>query len=86
MNQPWYIVAAFSSVGLVVGSLFVMAGLWSIGELVHHLLKQIVEILIKLLNFIDSQTPNGTIGVLGFLLLVIGFALQIAGAYFGRAR
>jgi hypothetical protein len=37
----------------------------------------------KVIDFVDAKTPDGTVGVIGFLLLVAGFLVQMYGAYIG---
>jgi hypothetical protein len=38
---------------------------------------------IRVVDLIDAKTPDGTVGVIGFFLLVTGFLLQMYGAYLG---
>jgi len=62
----------------------IVAGLWMLGELVHMSVTQAVRLPVKAVDFIDARTPDGTAGILGFVLLLIGFAFQMYGAYSGR--
>ncbi len=55
-----------------------------LGELVHMSVTQAVRLPVKAVDFIDARTPDGTAGILGFVLLLIGFAFQMYGAYSGR--
>lgn len=59
----------------------VVAGLWLLGELIHITLTKAVRIPIQLVDFIYARTPDGTVGVIGFLLLVTGFVLQMRASY-----
>jgi hypothetical protein len=37
----------------------------------------------KVIDFVDAKAPDGTVGVIRFLLLVAGFLVQMYGAYIG---
>jgi hypothetical protein len=80
-GRPWY-VAALLCILFTLGG--IVAGLWALGELVHMALTKIIEFSMRSVDFIDANTPNGTVGVIGFVLLLVGFALQMCGAYLGR--
>lgn len=79
-GRPWYLAAVLILVFLMYG---VVAGLWMLGELVHMTLTATIRASIRVVDLIDAKTPNGTVGVIGFLLLVAGFLLQMYGAYLG---
>ncbi len=61
-------------------------GLWGLGELVHMLITGTIKLPIRVLEFVEARTPDGTVGVLGFLLLVAGFSLQLFGTYLGASQ
>lgn len=84
LDQPWYVVVPIAIVFLLFG---VVAGLWLLGELMHELVSRATRFAIQVLDFVDARTPDGTVGVLGFLFLLAGFGLQIYGTYLGsRSR
>lgn len=82
MEQPWYVAIAVGLLALVFG---IFLGLWGLGEIVHMGLGGALRGAVNLLDFIDVRTPDGTVGIAGFVLLAIGFGLQIYGAYLGAA-
>jgi hypothetical protein len=83
-DQAWYLGGPLLVLLLVSG---LGPGLWLVGEFVHIGATKAVQIPIRLLDFIDSRTPDGTVGVLGFILLFAGFVLQMYGSYLsGRAQ
>lgn len=59
--------------------------LLAVGEVMHFGSIWLSKAVIKVLNFIDNKTPDGTIGVIGFLLALIGFVLQLIGIWIGRS-
>ncbi len=54
---------------------------WLLGECVHVLLTRILALSMKLIDFIDDNYPSGTIGIIGFLLLAVGFSLQFLSSF-----
>ncbi len=80
LARPWYLVGLLAVAFLVLG---VVIGLWMLGELVHVTLTATFRVSIRIMDAIDAKTPDGTVGVIGFLLLVAGFLLQMYGAYLG---
>jgi hypothetical protein len=56
----------------------------AVGEAVHYVLIYASRLPIAVLDLIDANTPNGTIGILGFMFLLLGFLLQVAGALVGH--
>ena len=50
-----------------------------LGELLYSLITWAVNGAIKGLGVIDRNTPTGTIGIFGFILLFIGFLGQVIG-------
>lgn len=83
LDRPWY-VTVLLALGFVW--LGVIAGLWMLGELVHVAATRAVQACIRVLDFVDARTPDGTVGVIGFVLLLIGFLLQMYGSYLGGHR
>jgi len=55
-----------------------------VGELVHFILNLIDKAILSILTPIESKTPTGTMGIIGFLLTAIGFILQFYGTWKGR--
>lgn len=53
--------------------------LLAIGEGVHQAAIAATRVPIVILEVIETRTPDGTIGITGFTLLFLGFALQIGG-------
>jgi len=83
LERPWY-VAIVATLGF--GLFGIILGLWMLGEFVHVALTKSMHACIMALDFIDSRTPDGTVGVLGYLALLIGFLLQMYGSYLGGHR
>lgn len=65
--------------GIPVLSLVLLA----IGEGGHQLAIFLTLAPVTILEAIERRTPNGTIGIIGFLLLLLGFVLQIVGTSLG---
>jgi hypothetical protein len=63
---------------------FLPGGLWLLGELVHVALVTSLRRLIRLLDFTEANYASGTVGIIGFALLFIGFLLQAIGTVLGR--
>lgn len=83
LGRPWYVTIAVTLGFVLFG---IILGLWMLGELVHVAITKSVDASIKALDFIDLRTPDGTVGLLGFLALLIGFLLQMYGSYLGGHR
>lgn len=81
LDRPWYIFALF----LIVAGYGVMC-VWLLGEFVHISITKMTVIAIKGLDFIDSRTPDGTVGLVGFVFLFLGFFFQMLGSYLGRPK
>jgi len=81
LDQPWYSTAVILLLFFFIGG---VGGLWTLGELVHVSLTAGTRISIRVLDAIDARTPDGTVGIVGFLLLLTGFILQMIGTYLGR--
>jgi hypothetical protein len=61
--------------------------LLALGELLLHvILPGLVRIAVYFLDFLDRNTLAGTIGLIGFGLITIGFVFQIYGTYDGRQQ
>ncbi len=56
----------------------------AVGEAVHYALIHASRLPIAVLDVIDRNTPNGTIGIVGFAFLFFGFLLQMVGASVGH--
>ena len=76
--------SALSLIALVLPAAFIAFLLiLAVGEAVHYALIHLSRLPIAFLDIIDRNTPNGTIGIVGFLFLFFGFLLQIVGASVG---
>lgn len=82
-ERPLYLGLPILVLALLLGTL---VGLWGLGELVHMLITGATKLPIRILEFVEARTPDGTVGVLGFLFLVTGFGLQFYGTYIGSRR
>jgi hypothetical protein len=56
----------------------------TVGEGWHYLIIWITGRFIALANFVDQRTPDGTIGIIGVTLAMLGFLLQFVGTWMGR--
>jgi hypothetical protein len=81
LNRPWYIAWPILLIAFVY---IVVAGFWMVGELVHILMTKATAATIRLLEVIEARTPDGAVGIIGFLFLFAGFGCQLCGAYLGR--
>lgn len=76
LNLHLVIIIVFGILLLIV----FVAAIWGLGEIIHVLITKCFLGSIKFVEFIEAKTPKGTVGVIGFLLLLIGFSLQAVGA------
>jgi hypothetical protein len=53
------------------------------GEMMHKLAELASRLPIHFLSWINRKAPNGTIGVIGFALLFVGFIGQMVGTWLG---
>jgi hypothetical protein len=53
------------------------------GELVYMALTRSLAGLVRAADFIQERTGDGTVGIIGFMLLFVGFVLQMVGTYAG---
>ncbi len=81
LTLEWYWVVFAALAAALFGG---VAGLWMLGELVHIGIVFLLKRLIAALEFIQERYADGTVGIIGFVLLFIGFALQAVGTYWGR--
>ena len=79
-DRPWYITTVLLLLFFFFGG---VGGLWILGELVHMSLTAGTRMSIRVLDAIDARTPDGTVGIFGFLLLFAGFVLQMLGTFLG---
>ena len=77
---PWARIPTLLVTGFV-GTLFLAV---TVGELAHHLLVKASLVLVNSLFWIDRKSPDGTIGICGFCLLLLGFLGQMIGTWLGR--
>jgi hypothetical protein len=83
----WQITGTFGrwTAGLIgAWLLFVLAT--GIGEGYHYTTIWLTKRLVDVADFIDARTPDGTIGVIGFVTVAVGFLLQFVGTWLGRPR
>lgn len=52
-----------------------------VGELFHMLIALMDKLILSFLNYLERKTPDGTIGIIGFLMASIGFVLQFYGTW-----
>jgi hypothetical protein len=83
LSQRWYVAVVLFIMFVL---LCIVTGLWMLGELVHMAATKAIKLSTMFVDFIDAHTPDGTVGMIGFLLLLIGFILQMCGTYMGRQR
>lgn len=77
-SQQWYWIV----LGVIVAVFYgVVGGLWMLGELVHMTITHITRISVKTIEFVEIRTPDGTVGIIGFSLLLVGFIIQMIGTY-----
>ena len=55
--------------------------IFAIGEYAHFLINKLTRVPIAIVDFIHRRTPSGTVGIIGFLFLAVGFLLQFYGTY-----
>jgi hypothetical protein len=89
---PW-LVAQWQDTGVVGRSVGSVVGAWvvffvstMIGEGYHHGVVWLTRRVVDVADFIDSRTPDGTIGLIGFFVVVVGFILQFVGTWLARPR
>lgn len=75
-SKPWYIFIALVAAFVFFGGFM---GLWLIGELVHMAITKVTKLIVIFFVFIEDKTPDGTVGIIGFFFLFIGFVLQLWG-------
>ncbi len=80
LTKQWYWIALGIPLTIIYGGVF---GVWIVGECVHLTVTWSLNCSVKLLKFVERRTPDGAVGILGFLLLLLGFALQVVGTYLG---
>lgn len=81
LTLEWYWIVLTTLIATLWG---VIGGLWLLGELVHVSVTFLLKRLIAALEFIQDRYADGTVGILGFTLLFIGFVFQAIGTYWGR--
>jgi len=81
LTLEWYWVILIGLAATLIGG---FAGLWMLGELVHVSLVSFLRRLIAAMEFVQQRYADGTVGIIGFVLLFIGFVLQAIGTYGGR--
>jgi hypothetical protein len=69
----------------IYGVVLFLLGIWMLGEVVHIALTFSTRCLVLLVEWIDRRTPTGSVGLIGFFLLFIGFLLQMYGTYSSRS-
>lgn len=80
LSLDWYFTLLVLLSALIFGGI---VGLWMLGEIVHVAITYATSIPIEIVNFIDERTASGVVGMIGFLLLFTGGAIQIIGTIIG---
>ena len=73
----WLLRAALLLLVIIIG--VPLSG--SIGSGVFSAFSVALRSTMKALDFIEAETPTGTIGIIGFLLLALGFLFQFVATY-----
>lgn len=71
--------AAYTVIALAT-LFFVVAGLWILGELVHMTIVGAIRRSIDVIEYVEQHAADGTVGIIGFCLIFVGFLLQLIGA------
>jgi hypothetical protein len=69
--------------GVTAAALPIALGVLAVGEAAHFLSICLSNVPIRLLDAIERKTPEGTIGILGFVALAAGFLLQFYATWAG---
>ncbi len=77
-NLNWYFLIPIVLVSI---PLLVFGVFWNLGEVAHIAITGTLVRTMKAIDFIEANTPSGTVGILGFALLAIGFSLQFIGTF-----
>lgn len=76
----WHLPIIWRVSVIVVGAIWVIAGTYLAGELViHQVIANGVRAVMATLEAIARNTPTGTTGIIGFILLFLGFLGQLTG-------
>jgi hypothetical protein len=75
----WHRSIIWRVVTIVISCWLLLLIFMGLGEMLHSLFTWTVSSAIKGLEAIDRNTPTGTIGILGFILLFLGFLGQLTG-------
>lgn len=62
---------------LILISCVSVPGLWMLGELVHIATIRVSGGLVDALFFIERETANGIVGILGFAIMLLGYLIQM---------
>jgi hypothetical protein len=72
------------SLRILIASIAVICGIPLFGAIGSGIFSSIsfgLKSTMKAIDFIEAETPNGTTGIIGFLLLTLGFLLQFLATY-----
>ena len=75
----WHMSLIWRVVAIILGIWILSIVIFGLGEMLHSLFAFAVNTTIRVLEAIDRNTPTGTTGILGFVLLFLGFLGQITG-------
>lgn len=81
----WHLPIVWRVLVIVISPLYLYSLVWLLGEQVHRAIQRTLAITMRSLEAIERNTPPGTVGIMGFALLFIGFLGQIIGTI-ARAR
>jgi hypothetical protein len=66
---------------LIVALYFFVMILLLLGEIVHMLLIRASKVAIEVITLIERETESGVVGIVGFLLMLVGFLFQMYASY-----
>ena len=65
----------------IVAVYFFVAILLLLGEIVHMLVIRASKVAMDVVALIERETASGVVGIVGFLLMLVGFLLQMYASY-----
>jgi len=77
LGLKWWLSMPLGAFGVVC----ILAAIWLLGEMVHIAFIRGLRVSIVTLAWVEDNTASGLVGILGFVLLAVGFALQVYANY-----